>query len=226
MTNKPELLTGERLPREGYKAILACNGYLRLGPGRSLAKLLNRYQAGAETPPTKRLNTLKAWSSQFDWQLRAAAYDAEIERQKTAYVQEIMKTGLATAHERVLKLKMLADFLEQQLYAQDVDGPPAEETEGQVTRRPPNQGQYPNIWLADVKQIGAGEFSERVDIVRFNASLIEEFRGTLDDLARETGGRRQKRDNFNIDLSQLSDDQLQRIAAGEDLLDVILSNTG
>jgi hypothetical protein len=51
---------------------------------------------------------------------------------------------------------------------------------------------YHKVWLPDVKQIGGGEHAERVDIVRFNAALIEQYRGTLDDLAKETGGRKQK----------------------------------
>jgi hypothetical protein len=41
-----------------------------------------------------------------------------------------------------------------------------------------------------VKQIGGGQYAERVDIERFNAPLISEYRGILDDIARETGGRR------------------------------------
>ena len=37
-----------------------------------------------------------------------------------------------------------------------------------------------------------GEFAERVDIERFNAAIISEVRGVLDDIAKETGGRAQK----------------------------------
>jgi len=208
---KLELLAGERQEGERNKAVQACNDYLRLGPGRSLAKLLRRYQIGPEAPPTKRLNTLKDWSTSFDWQARAVAYDADIERQKNEYVQQIMKSGLALAHERVTKLKTLAEHLEKELYRRK---------DGQIVgfRRK-------NVWVPDKKMIGKGEAAEPVDIVRFNPALFDEYRGTMDDLARETGGRRQRRENLNIDYSKLTDDELDRIAAGEDVLDVILSRS-
>lgn len=224
------LLAGEPQEGENKKAILACNDYLRLGPGRSLAKLHQTYTESTPVkPPTKHLRTLKEWSRLYEWQLRAAQYDTEIERQKNDQVQAIMKEGLALAHERVTRLKRLALFLEEQVYsaaeakAQPQD-PPVTEAEVEAARN--RVRHYPNVWLYDVKQIGGGEGAERVDLVRFNAALIEQFRGVLDDLAKETGGRRQKRDNFNLDFSKLTDDQLERIAAGEDPLDVIISTAG
>jgi len=205
------LLAGKQNTGESRKAIIACNDYLRLGPGRSLARLLEIYrqrgQVGAETCPTKRLNSLKEWSASFGWQERAARYDAETERQKTEYARQVMTTGLAQAHERAERLKAMADLLEAEI----------------LTRK---AGLLANIWLADVKTVGSGETAERVDLVRFNHQLIEQWRGLLDDLAKETGGRRLKTENLNIDYSQLTDDQLQRVAAGEDPINVILSTAG
>lgn len=208
-----QLLAGEQNTGESRKAIIACNDYLRMGPGRSLAKLLEHYQlqqrylTDAKTPPTKRLKTLKDWSAGYGWQERAALYDAENERQKTEYARQIMQTGLALAHERAERLKDMAALLETEI----------------LTRK---DGHLVNVWLPDVKQVGSGEFAERVDLVRFNHQLIEQWRGLLDDLARETGGRRLKTENLNIDYSQLTDDQLQRVAAGEDPINVILSTAG
>ncbi len=212
MSKNIELLAGERQERENNKAVVACNDYLRMGPGRSLAKLLHRYQAAAEAAPTKRLSTLKAWSTTFGWQVRAAAYDAEIERQKNEYVQQIMKSGLALAHERVSQLKRLAESLLLELCEVD--------DAGQVVGF-----KQDSLWLPDAKWLGKGEFGERFDLVHFNSPGLDQLRGFLDDLARETGGRRQKRDNFNIDFSKLTDSELDRIAAGEDPLDVILSRS-
>lgn len=168
-----ELMAGERQPDERQRAIIACNDYLRLGPGRSMAKLLARYQDAPETPPTRRLKTLKQWSSQYQWQKRAAAYDAETERQKSEYARQMMQSGLALDYERVSRLKAMAELLEDQILTRD-------------------DGRYPNVWLSDVKQIGSGEFAERVNIVRFNSPLFEQWRGLLDDLAKETGGRKQE----------------------------------
>lgn len=175
MADKPELLTGERQQREHYKAILACNDYLRLGPGRSLAKLHRFYiNSASENPPTRHLRTLAEWSRRFGWQERARAYDAAIEREKNAYVRSIMQSGLALAHKRVLKLVHLADTLAAEIW----------DEEGNFIGDA--------VWLPDVKQIGRGDEAERVDIVRFNRSILREFRAVLDDLAKETGGRRQR----------------------------------
>ena len=127
------------------------------------------------------MNTLLRWSSRYNWAGRAALYDQAAEDAKTARAREIMASGLALAHERVAKLQELAAFLEAQLYEKSVDG------------------DYPNVWLPDVKQIGSGKFAERVDLERFNSSLIEQYRETLDDLAKETGGRKQQHE---VDLTE------------------------
>lgn len=50
------------------------------------------------------------------------------------------------------------------------------------------------VWLPDVKSIGSGEFAERVDLIRYNAALSEQFRASLDDIAKEVGGRVKKID--------------------------------
>lgn len=184
-----ELLAGEPLSGETKRALLACNDYLRMGPGRSLAKLLNHYQAGSETPPSKRLNTLKGWSAAFDWQARAVSYDTAIERRKTEQVEArrrfAMEHGFALDYERVITLRKLAAFLLGQIYQTDEDG------------------HFFNIWLADVKQVGTGGFAERVDIERFNAAIFTELRGLLDDLAKETGGRKVKASLETPDLKSL-----------------------
>jgi hypothetical protein len=163
---------------ESLKAQAACNDYLLMGPGRSLKKLHEQYRgqseggAGVPKPPTTRLATLEQWSTEFNWQERAAEYDQGIQAEKEeaarAYRAAIMEEGFALDMERVAALKELAAKLQKEI------GVPSQ------------------VWLKDVKQIGAGDKAERVDIVRFNAPLIDRFRGTLDDIAKEVGGRKQK----------------------------------
>ncbi len=173
--SKVELLAGEKQPHESLRAMQACNDYLRMGPGRSLAGLRRRYlEMPQNTAPTRSSTTLSKWSQAYGWPQRAETYDAKLEEEKNARAREIMETGLAAAHERVLTLKHLAAFLESQLYMQ---GP---------------NNEYKNVWLKHVKQIGYGDTAERVDLERFNAALIDQFRGVLDDLAKETGGRVRK----------------------------------
>lgn len=162
-----QLLAGERQLRESSKAVQACNDYLRMGVGRSLRTLLSSWvEQGQTSTPTSNFSTLSEWSRRYGWGKRAESYDAEIDQKKTDHANEVMQSGLALAHNRVDELKDLAKFLKGEI--SDID----------------------KVWLPDVKQIGAGKSAERVDIVRFNAALIKEYRETLDDLAREVGGRR------------------------------------
>lgn len=181
-----DLLAGKPKEKETKKAMQACNDYLRMGPGRSLAKLHQTYtEYGPEKPPTRHLATLKTWSTNYGWQARVNEYDTEIERQKTEYLEQrridALNTGLALDYERILKLKHLADKLENEIWNE----------EGEFIRD--------TVWLPDVKQIGGGEFAERVDIVRFNQAILSEFRAILDDLAKETGGRKHQHEVTGTD---------------------------
>lgn len=67
-----------RAKGETLRANQALADYWRLGPARSLAKLLEswgRFGDDSESPepPTRRLKTLKTWSAKFDWQARIQA---------------------------------------------------------------------------------------------------------------------------------------------------------
>lgn len=90
---EPEtLIPIERLPDEPDRAWAAFLDYCRMGPGRSLRKLVGAYreqsetarraQAGggpgaAELPPTRRLTTVEGWSDRYSWQARVAEFDAQ-----------------------------------------------------------------------------------------------------------------------------------------------------
>ena len=76
-----------------------------------------------------------------------------------------MQSGFALKHERIQALNALAEMLLEEVK--------------EVDKR----------WCPDVKSIGQGEFAERVDIVRFNGSLIEQARKSLEDIAAELGER-------------------------------------
>ncbi len=153
----------------------ACNDWLRMGPGRTIPRLLELYKkSGENVAPTLSMGTLINWSSHYDWPSRAPLYDAHLEEEKNRRAKEIMASGLALAYERVATLQKLADTLEQEIYERG------------------ETGVLHNIWLPDVKQVGSGEYAERVDLERFNGSILEQFRGVLDDIAREVGGRKQR----------------------------------
>jgi hypothetical protein len=189
------LLAGERQPGESEKAVIACNDWLRLGPGRTLGLLLAKYtKTHRSTPPTASLDTLKAWSADCAWAERAIQFDAQLEEAKNAERQRVMSSGFAQDYARVRELDKLITFLARQVYAKDGGGPNGESP-------------FFNVWLRDAKQIGGGENSERVDIVRFDGALLDQLRGALDDIAKETGGRKQVTDlNVNGGLKITGDD--------------------
>jgi len=204
---KIEPLNGQRQKSETDKAVQACNDWLRLGSGRSLPKLYGKYtNSNQNQPPTSSFATLKDWSSRFKWAERASEFDLEWEQRKTEERQAVLDYGLALDYERVNKLKRLSEFLEGQLFERGEDG------------------EYHNVWLPDVKQIGSGAYAERVDIERFNSSLVSEYRNVLDDIAKEVGGRVKKQEltgkgggpiKHSHELSNLSEDELDNIIGND-----------
>jgi hypothetical protein len=80
---------------------------------------------------------------------------------------DALSTGLALKAERVKRLALLAGMLEEDLF-------------GGV------------LWTQDVKMIGTGEYQERVEFELFNSAEVQQYRGVLDDIAKEVGGRTQK----------------------------------
>lgn len=159
--------------RESKRANHAFRDYALMGAARSLANLCQKYTNQLpgihHLPVTKSLATLKKWSQTFAWVERSERFDAlQAEKTKLEYEtrrDQIMQAGLALAHERIDKLttifnRLYEDFQEEQ-----------------------------NLWLPDKKGIGQAENFTVVDIVRFNAQIVDQMRGALDDIAREVGGR-------------------------------------
>lgn len=81
-------------PIKGEKSL--CNqaliDYAMMGARRSLQKLANEYKdrpvSGPNMPPTKRIQTLKKWSSRYGWQRRVIAYDAMLRSQEIAQYEQ------------------------------------------------------------------------------------------------------------------------------------------
>lgn len=111
-------------------------------------------------------------------QAEAGAQFASLMERTQPDVQEHTKVKLQLS-DKARRLRMQAAYLTDQLEGGGAPSMTSEEF-------------YHKVWLPDVKQIGGGEHAERVDIVRFNAALIEQYRGTLDDIAKEKGERKQK----------------------------------
>lgn len=194
-----ELLVGELKEGESNKAVMACNDYLRMGIGRSLFKLYDRYQNETETIPTKRLATLKEWSTSHGWQARVEAYDKIVDAEKTARGEArrkaIMDSGLAQDYERVDELNEIYAKLKLEFVV--------------------NGLQYTDIKLSSK--------GDSVEVEVFNKPLIDSMRGVLDDIAKEVGGRKVKSEisgvngepiktqEVGIDYSKLSNEQIAEL---------------
>jgi len=164
-----QLLAGEKAEGESKNAVLACNDYLRMGAGRSLRTLVARYDKFEQKlTPTRSLGTLGNWSTQYDWQARAEAYDAALDAEKTAVAaarrKAVMENGLALDFERVNELYELYEKLKHEFVLH-------------------------GLYYTDTKLSATGM---TVDVEVFNKPLIDSLRATLDDLAKETSGRKQK----------------------------------
>lgn len=122
-----------------------------------------------------RVGLPKQWrenAEKWDWKGRAHAWDEDQRKHRSelyaAQQDEILKRGFAAQVARIYELNRLAELLLAEIWTED------------------------KRWLPDVKQIGSGDAAERVDIVRFNTGLIQQFRGTLEDIALEFGERGMK----------------------------------
>jgi hypothetical protein len=171
------LLAGYRQPDETRKAAMACNDYLRMGRSRTLRKVIEMYEAqvraaekngqvGADVPTLSK-KTIQAWSARFGWIERSAAYDAIQEERRTAMSEEVMRSGMAQAHERVYTLDQLSKRI---LSALDSRG----------------------LYGTTIKGIGGGKSLTIVEEEVFRESEIRQLRGLLDDIAREVGGREKR----------------------------------
>ena len=91
---------------------------------------------------------------------------------------DALVTGLSQKGERVKRLQLLAAMMEEDLF-------------GGV------------LWTDQVKSIGSGMSQERIEYEEFNAGEVQQYRGLLDDIAREVGGRASKTELTGADGAPL-----------------------
>lgn len=164
-----DLDAGTRFSGESVLAVMACNAWLQMGRRRNMPDLAKRFQAhqldGLKVPTTS-THTLWAWSYRFDWASRAFIYDSRSTETPSELAREEITTGLAVPHERVKALKRLAYYLEQFVY------------------------DYDALWQEIHRTVGWAKTSKIVRERIFNDKLLAQYRGVLDDLAKETQGRK------------------------------------
>lgn len=79
---------------------------------------------------------------------------------------DALTSGLALRAERVKRLARLAELIEDDLFGE-------------------------RLWVEDVKSIGSGPGAREVEFEKFNSAGVTEYRGILDDIAKELGERKQ-----------------------------------
>ena len=171
-------LPWEQRPDEPNKWFDRFSRFCLLGPNRTLDAV---YAICARKPKSRKVakrrgarasGVSKAWREaveRWQWRERAAEWDKNERRKQQelydAQQHAILEKGFALQTERVSKLDQLARQLWDELQETD------------------------KRWLPDAKSIGTGDNAERIDLIRFNAPLVAQFRETLNDLAMETNGR-------------------------------------
>lgn len=193
MVIRINLLAGNRHTYETDPQVLFCNDYLRMGLNRSISGLRRLYVKSMPEPPP--LNTLYHYSWDYGWAIRANIYDARMESEKDKVAIEILHTGLAESNARVRELKRMAELLAEEI------------------ARPGR------LYLHDVKQIGSGKFARRVKLLRFNSPLVEQYRGVLDDIAKEVGGRKGSSDHGPVSISVRLKGLNEPVLSDEELLE-------
>lgn len=186
----------ERQPKEPSQAFDRFQRYLYLGASRSVyhAYVQVRDERQRKRPAAAgRSGAPKSWrdlAKRWRWQERAEAWDTDQRRKRDALFaaqsDEILKSGFASRFARIAELNRLAELLQQEVWEAD------------------------KRWLPDAKWIG-GDVGERVDIVRFNTSVIEQYRKTLDDIAIEMGEReRGLKVSGSVGVVQFAADELAK----------------
>ena len=144
--------------------------YLHLGPQRKLMEAYRQECLDRNLPvPTYPSGAWRRAETEWQWKKRADAYDKHmIAQARAAYDaqrHEILSTGLALQHERVQLLKDMASQLNSFRNNPDL------------------------LWLKQSKQVGGGRNTQIIEETVFNAPIVRELRGVLDDIAKEVGGR-------------------------------------
>ncbi len=210
-----------RIKGETIKAHRALMDYFLMGEGRSLANLCQIYTEPAPDPPTLHIATLKIWSSRYHWQARIAR---QIENDNTAILEQ----------RRQAQEKITEQYFQRHMSEAEALALLADQARGNMADFAGVRAQSDlsdNSKAALVKNItqhytrttrGIGDDKQAEIKARIVLGLYDAQRA-LELILKHHGAfaADNKHQNLNIDMSDLTDDQLKRIANGEDPLNVI-----
>jgi hypothetical protein len=188
----------ERRDDETAKQYEAFLDYLHMGPGRSLRKLLARYEAqkadkSRTNPPTTRINTLGRWSSKNDWQARLEAW---VEQQAAE------RAARLTEHRVCIEENALEDyyFLRGKIthLMTELSNPAGEETNERISSLRTLLGLMTAADDYARRAVGLPDRISQSDVTSDGQPLAS---GAHINIAMQ-------------DLAELSDDELERLASG------------
>ena len=181
-----------------------------MGAGRSLRKLTDRYlQQVSEIPPTTKWNTITTWSNKFEWVAAAEQFDQAIAKQRIDEAEAKWRKEVMPEVEVLGRLSQMARASLTDIVVLDRTGHIA-------GYRPEALREYGHL----IKKFSSSEGkTDSVGVEAYDAQ------SALDKLARILGLYKDQSTNLNIDLSQLNDEQLERIANGEDPVHVLATSS-
>lgn len=139
----------DQMPNEPAKWYALFTEYRLLGPSRNFRRFYRMKRVQTGKSDLGQISGASAhwlkYFTEWHWKERAEAWDAEVREEQEAHTEQILGEGLALAHERIVKLKAVADKLEQ--------------------------------YILDPK------------VTRVSPYILEQYRGLLDDIAKEKGER-------------------------------------
>lgn len=140
----------DKQPDEPQNLYVRFDYYRLLGPLRSIHKAYARYRKDIDGVDNVS-GTSRHWhkaAEQWRWEERAQAWDESVREEKEERALSVFGEGLSLSHERVAKLKLIAQKLED--------------------------------YILDPRT------------TRVSPHIIEQYRGLLDDIAKERGDRSNK----------------------------------
>lgn len=212
--------------RETPRAKQAFNDYLQMSDGRSLEKLAEAYQSRTDSVPTRQLSRLKRWSQVHGWQRR-------LEEIAEAQRRAIVARGIAEKQNRIGLYDDLANRLKRVMAARASayrDEPLGGDT-GVVVRQvklvkvynsdeevPPEEAE-----AAGGETLYSAKKSVEVYEYPIDAALVKELRELAKAAAVEKGEWNEGDAVLkHLDLSKLSNEQLERLADGDEPIKVLL----
>lgn len=199
-------------PVEGESAAAsrALTDYAMMGFRRSLEKLFNKYEE-MEDPPITNKATLSGYCMKYDWVDRAKRYD-ELQRER----EEL------TWRERrdQIREKEWDNFYRLQEIVSDIlnDIPKFVNRQEKIV----DKGSA-TVVDAQGRVIHEGRPQEKVIVLSMNVNSAIKFIRTASDIGRRAAEMDKNMPNLlkEIDFSKLTPEQIERVAEGEHLLDVL-----